>query len=156
MPVKKATKKKAARTPVKKKAVKKAAKKATVKKPVFKKKAVVKKAATRRKTQPARKAVTRTRKAAPVKKTRTKKAAAPVPARKKTKRVIAKPVQVPAENNLPPVEEKAPVANNNPVIAPGMDNKSLQQAAVRHYDNHHIRLSSKKGGIKPSGKKPLW
>jgi hypothetical protein len=61
------------------------------------------------------------------------------------------------EINLPPVEEKSPEII--PVMsspAPGMDTKLMQKEAVRHYDNHNTHLSNKKGGIRPSGKKPLW
>ena len=77
------------------------------------------------------------------------------------------------ETTPPPVEENTPVeiveANlssqeneNTPVVnldttgMLGTDKKSLKRAAVRNYDNHHIRLSNRKGGLKPSGKKPLW
>jgi hypothetical protein len=64
---------------------------------------------------------------------------------------------LPKEINLPPVEEKSPevvpFTNNS---GPGEITKSMQKATVRHYDNHNIQLSNKKGGIRPSGKKPLW
>jgi len=60
------------------------------------------------------------------------------------------------EANMPATEEKS-VTNSNTSEMLGMDKKSIEQAAVRHYDNHHLRLSSVgKGRTKPSGKKPLW
>jgi hypothetical protein len=69
---------------------------------------------------------------------------------------LNKPVES-TESNLPPVEEKSHEIEPAIAQAPGMDKKSQQKARVRNYDNHNLRLSNhSKGGIKPSGKKPLW
>jgi hypothetical protein len=92
------------------------------------------------------------------------------------KKTPKKPVVIPEkeieEANQPPVKETSLEINNDitppaqdivtPVpdaITPEQDIvviKETQKAAARHYDNHHIRLSSRKGGFKASGKKPLW
>jgi len=161
---KKVTKKAVARkkTAVKKTAVKKKA--ATKKKAITKKKSIAKKKA-------APKKATVTKKKAKViqlkpKSKTIKKAAAPKPVRQKTvvpkmadQQVEKVPDQTPVETietNLPPVEEKSPEVEHIAIPLPGNDKKSMEQAAARHYDNHHIKLSNRKGGIKPSGKKPLW
>ncbi len=150
MPTKTVTKKKATKkTPAKKKV---APKKTATKKLVTKKKVVAKK------SRPAdskvitkKKAASKTRKTAPhTNETVTKKKA-----NEKTKKLLNKLVELPTEDNLPPVEEKSPVVNNPNIVAPGRE-KSIQRAAVRNYVKKQIRLSSKKGGTKPAGKKPLW
>ncbi len=172
MPTKTATKKKAVRkAPAKKKVAKKAtskktvAKKSLTKKPVRrgvkavakKKTSVKKKAASKKKAvSRSRKPASRVTKTATRKKTVPQKLAVTAKAKQRTKRILKKEIELPADNNLAPVEEKSPEINTNKIIAPGMDNKSLQRAAVRNYDNHNVRLSTRKGGIKPAGKKPLW
>ncbi len=61
------------------------------------------------------------------------------------------------ESQLPPVEEKSPVISGMPANNSDMDKKYLQHLLVQNGGNKSIRLTSvKKGGIKPSGKKPLW
>jgi hypothetical protein len=128
-------------------AAKRKANKAPIKKAVIKKKAAVKKkkpiatktVAKKKPVTPARKPTIRT-----IKNTGPKKPAATHPKER-------------VETNLPPVEEKSPEINND-TITPVQTTvtKSAQKSAVRQYDNHNIRLSGKKGGLKPSGKKPLW
>ncbi len=125
------------------------AKKTATKKKTASKKVVAKKVAVKKKSVSIRKPVELLiKKATPVK-TIVKKPTVAAPK-------IQEPI--PVETNLPPVAENSPeiipVTNSS---APGMNTKSMQTEAVRHYDNHHIHLSNKKkGGIKPSGKKPLW
>jgi hypothetical protein len=128
-----ATKKKAGKVPVKKAVSKK---KAAVKK----KKPVATKTVTKKKSvTPARKPTIRT-----IKNTTPKKRPSTLPKER-------------VETNLPPVEEKSPEINTA-TITPVQTTvtKSAQKSAVRQYDNHNIRLSGKKGGLKPTGKKPLW
>ena len=78
-------------------------------------------------------------------------------AKEKTKQQTNKAAIEYLESTLPPVEEKSPEINT---IASGfvdMNEKLNQRAAARQYDNRNIRLSKvKKGGPKPTGKKPLW
>jgi hypothetical protein len=148
-------KKKGAKVPVKKTATKKAAPK--------KKKAAAKKSIAKKKTASTRKPAARVGKKAAPKKAAPKKVAkkkAPVAskAKEQIKKIATAIEPETVESNLPPVEEKSPEINtniNNGIS--GMKKKDLQRAAARNYDNHHIQLSSvPKGGIKPSGKKPLW
>jgi hypothetical protein len=139
------------KTPSKKTGTKAPAKKKSAKKVVAKKKAAPKKAASTRKP-----AAGVTKKITP-KKTIRRKAALAAITKQKTKKKENKVVVETIEASLPPVEEKSPEINSNTSAdVPGLDEKSMQRAAVRNYDNHHIRLSNRKGGIKPSGKKPLW
>jgi hypothetical protein len=151
-------KKKAAKAPAKKtapkKITKKAAKKATPKKAIPpKKRTVAKKKAVTKNLKPA----AHSSKASITVKTRQSKTAVITTATEKTKPVSKKETVQPIDTNLPPVEEKSPAINPGVTTVPGMDKKSMQRAAVRNYDNHHLRLSNhSKGGIKPSGKKPLW
>lgn len=142
-------KKKATNPPVKKAAVKKV----TPKKAIAKKKTPAKKSTAPKKNTVAKKA-SPVKKKITSKKTPAKKAAVVEnKSNQKNKQVkIKKPAMV--ETNQPPIEEKS---NEIPVQAPGMNKEAIQQAAVRNYDKHQIRLSSvKKGGPKPTGKKPLW
>ncbi len=61
------------------------------------------------------------------------------------------------ESQLPTVEEKSPAVIPIPAVEPGMDKKSMHNSVVRNFDTPHMPISSiKKGGIRPSGKKPLW
>jgi hypothetical protein len=137
------------KTPSKKKGTKAPAKKKPVKKVAVKKKAAPKKAASTRKT------AARVAKKTIPKKTIRRKAvetATKQKTKKKENKAVVEKIQTP-----PPVEEKSPEVNTTPsAFVPGLDKKSMEQAAVRNYDNHHIRLSNRKGGVKPSGKKPLW
>ncbi len=137
-------KKKGAKVPVKKTATKKASPK---KKVVAKKKAA-----------PSRKPAARVAKKAAPKKVAKKKTPIAAKAKERIKKVTVPIEPETLESNLPPVEEKSPEVNTNITNGiSGMKRKDLQRAAVRNYDNHHIQLSSvPKGGIKPSGKKPLW
>lgn len=115
-----------------------------------KKSARIKKNATRKTTAPATKKAT-------LKKTILRKAITTDTAKQKIKRTKNKTTVETVERNLPPVEEKSSAVNNVIDLVPDTDMKSLQQKAVQNYDKHQIRLSSvKKGGPKPSGKKPLW
>lgn len=154
MPTKTATKK----APANKKPVKKTAtKKAATKKKVVSKKVtpIKKKSATKKKaTSNKRKNVVRATKTVTDKKVTPN--AVSKKASEKTKKLLNKLVELPTETNLPPVEEKSPTVNTPAIVAPDRDNKLLQRAAVRNYVKHQIRLSNKKGGLKPSGKKPLW
>jgi len=139
------------KTPSKKTGNKAPAKKKAAKKVVAKKKASPKKAISTRKP------AARVAKKTPPQKTIRRKAAKTATTKQKTKKRENKAVAKTIETSLPPVEEKSNEVNPNtnvPVL--GLDKKSMQQAAIRNYDNHHIRLSNRKGGIKPSGKKPLW
>lgn len=124
-----------------------AAKKTAVKKVVAKKKAVIKKKA------PAKKK-------ASVKKSKPASTAVKTSPEKKRaiKRTAKKIEQEQTVASLPPVEEKSTeIKHAVTENLSGMDQKALQRAAVRNYDNHHLRLSNtKKGGPKPTGKKPLW
>jgi hypothetical protein len=130
------------------KGAKTAAKKAVTKKTAVKKKAAPVKAVSKTKSAGIRKPVgLLNKKAAPEKTIVNKPAVA--------KKIVQE--ERTEEINLPPVEEKSPEII--PVMsspAPGMDTKLMQKEAVRHYDNHNTHLSNKKGGIRPSGKKPLW
>ena len=147
------------KAPQKKKGVKKQVKKSVPKKAAPKKKAAKKtipkkKAAAKKRTgiQPRRAIKRKTVALATVKKQSRKAKAKPI-----TKKITATPVTGIDESQLPPVEEKSPeIINPATMAVPGMDNKSMQRAAALNYDNHSIRLSNKKGGIKPAGKKPLW
>ena len=148
-------KKKGSKVPAKKRATKKAAPK--------KKKAAPKKSIAKKKAASSRKPAARATKKAESKKAAPKKAVkrkAPVASKAKDriKKVTTAIEPATVESNLPPVEEKSPEVNTSIANGiPGMKKKDLQRAAVRNYDNHHIQLSSvPKGGIKPSGKKPLW
>lgn len=144
------------------KAAKAAPKKNLAKKTATKKKAAPKKVASKKSASTRKSVKTQTRKATPKKAIIKKKTIVrekAVTANKVEKEIT----EVPA--NLPPVEEKSPEVipvTNSSAAGMGMDikslqnSKSLQNEAVRHYDNNNIRLSNKKGGIKPSGKKPLW
>jgi hypothetical protein len=141
------------RKPTNLKAAKSAPKKAVAKKTATKKKTAAKKVIAKKVIIKKKAASTRNAVKPLIKKAAPQKASTRKPA------VAAQKIQepIPVETNLPPVEEKSPevipVTNSS---APGMITKSMQREAVRHYDNHHIHLSNKKGGIKPSGKKPLW
>ncbi len=160
MPTKTATKKKTTTNPPVKK---KAATKTIEKKPATKKKALVKDTGTQKKSKPAKKkAISNTLKPTGLatetithKKSTLKEVAVIEKANAKTKKLLNKLVEEPTESSLPPVEEKSPVINNPAIVAPGSE-KSIQRAAVRNYVKKQIRLSSKKGGTKPAGKKPLW
>ena len=138
------------KTPSKKKGAKAPAKKKPVKKVAVKKKAAPKKAVSTRKPAP------RVAKKTSPKKTIRRKAVESA-TKQKTKNKENKKAVEKIETQLPPVEEKTAEVNTSAgAFVPGLDKKSMQQAATRNYDNHHIRLSNRKGGIKPSGKKPLW
>lgn len=127
-----ATKKKAGKAPFKKAVVKK-------KVAVKKKSTVVKKKDVKKKPEtPVRKPAARTI----------------------IKKIPQKPVATPQKETIEidlPVKETSPEINTD-IINPVEDiiTKSTKRESVRHYDNHNIRLSGKKGGFKPSGKKPLW
>ncbi len=155
MPAKKAT--------IQKKATKKAVTKkktATKKKALARKKTAVKKSTShKRNTVPAKKVASK--KAAPSKRPVSKSSASTTTKKATSRPKAITPIEEP-QNNLPPVEEKSPELNSpevNPVVAhvQGMDPKTNRKEAIRHYNNHNIKLSSvKKGGPKPTGKKPLW
>ncbi|MDZ4794216.1 MAG: hypothetical protein SGI83_08055 [Bacteroidota bacterium] len=156
----KKTKKAAPKKVAKKTATKKGVKKAAPKKVAAKKKAVAKKtipvkkkasANTRKPAARAKKTLIRPKK---IVSKASKAASFETKGKKATK---AKAVENIVETNLPPVEEKSPEVQAFQTMAPVVDIKSMQKVAVRNYDNHHLRLSNlRKGGIKPSGKKPLW
>jgi hypothetical protein len=154
-------KRKGTKVPAKKTATKKAASK---KKVVAKKKAVAKKSAPSKRTVLAKKTTARRPVARKAKPTVPKKR---IP--KKEPFIKQTEVQKPEEINndsvvidkvettLPAVEENIPVVKIDTSGMLGTDKKSLQRAAVRHYDNHRLRLNSfRKGGKKQSNKKPLW
>ena len=103
-----------------------------------------------------RKATVTVTKKATLKKSIQRKATATT-AKQKTKRTRNKITVEAVKSNLPPVEEKSSAVINAIVVVPDTDMKSLQRKMVQNYDKHQIPLSSvKKGGPKPSGKKPLW
>ena len=57
------------------------------------------------------------------------------------------------EEKVPDIQQPAPITES----LPDMDQKSLQKAPEKNYNNHNIKLSkTRKGGPKPAGKKPLW
>jgi hypothetical protein len=128
-------------------ATKKKAGKATVKKAVVKKKVAAK-----RKSTVVKKKTVKKKPVTPARK--------PI-ARTIIKKITEKPVDAPQKESVeidqPPVKETSPEINTD-IVNPVEDivTKSTQKEAARQYDNHHIRLSGKKGGFKPSGKKPLW
>jgi hypothetical protein len=171
-PAKKAaTKKKAAvKKPVSKK--KKAAKKTVVKK----KKAAPKKAAVKKKAPVRKKSVT-VKKKTPVKKKAIAKKTVSKTTRKKAvtkppKPLPVKPIAVDLQEtqlrsaaDMPETVEANHLVEENlaaqpeveSVPVPVTDKKTIWQATQRNYDQHNIRLNKiKKGGPKPSGKKPLW
>lgn len=129
---------------------------------VSKKKATGKKKITAKKSTGVKKnkkpvtKVSSTKKANP-KKILQKKAIAKKTAKPKVKRSPDKPVIEAVEINLPPVEEKSSNVNNGMDMEPHTEMKKIRQKEIQNYDKHQIRLSSvRKGGPKPSGKKPLW
>ena len=166
------------KTPAKRKGTKAPAKKKTTKKTASKKKSVLKKRVVAKKKIPTKKAASRKKavvaKKAAIRKPAARKAKATVPRipiPKKEQVIEPKEIEKPAEinndsvvidkdkveNTPPPVEENTPVVKVDTTGMLGTDKKSLQVAAARHNDNHRLRLSStRKGGIKPAGKKPLW
>lgn len=133
--------------PRKKGPAKKTAKKAAPKKAAPKKKAV----ATKKKTAPKKKSI-------PAKKTPVKRKASPAPVKKTRKpQPVPKITSAEEQNDVAAPVTDTPVVSMNRNVMPASDRKSMQRAAVRNYDNHHLSISShKKGGPKPSGKKPLW
>ena len=164
------------KTPAKRKGTKVSAKKTVIKKAAPKKKALAKKKVVAKKKIAAKKTAPR-KKPIAAKKTTTRKPAVRKAQSTVTKKPIPpkEPVIIPTEKQKPeeinndtvvidkvettppPVEENTPVVKIDTTGMPGLDKKTLQRAAVRHYDNHRLRLSNaSKGGIKPSGKKPLW
>ncbi len=156
-------KQKGLKVPVKKKAAakkniavkKKAApkKKSTVRKSTPVKKAVVAK----KKTSSVAKPVIHATKTANPKKAAPKKIISDIPITEEIKYTTDTPVVEQTANNIPPVEEKSPLVVPVNTMAPGLDKKTIQRAALRSYDNHTMPLSShRKDGIKPAGKKPLW
>ena len=67
------------------------------------------------------------------------------------------------------VEKAANTSNSKPMIAPGdglpmptpdliqaFDKNSFNKATTKGDPHSKLHLSKSKGGIKPSGKKPLW
>ncbi|MGK2861662.1 MAG: hypothetical protein ACSLE0_06990 [Chitinophagaceae bacterium] len=169
-PAKKAVKKKAAPkkniAAKKSKPVKKAvtpSKKSTAKKAIAKKKTPVKKSTGTKKKAVAKKSTSiskkiATKKAIPLKKKATAgKGTVTGKAKRKTGTIRNNADMNVAESNLPPVEEKSmevsPVMN----VIPEPEQKNLRRRAAKNFDKHHIPESSvKKGGPRPSGKKPLW
>jgi hypothetical protein len=138
-----------ARVPAKKAVVKKkiAAKKST---PSGKKATIKKSTGVKKKKKPLTRVSSQ-------KKTTPKKAIPKKTVKPKIKRTRNKPVVEAVESNLPPVEEKSSTINNVMNQVPRTEMKKLRQKEVQNYNKHQIRLSSvKKGGPKPSGKKPLW
>ncbi len=132
-------------------------KKATAR--VSSKKAVVKKKIAAKKSTENKKPLTKSSstKKATSQKTILKKAISKKTANPKIKRTRNKTVVEAVESNPPPVEDKSSTANNVIDLVPHTDLKKLRQKEIRNYDKYQIRLSSvKKGGPKPSGKKPLW
>jgi hypothetical protein len=150
------------KTPAKKKSVKPTAKKTASKKPVAKKKAIPKKkttASTARKKASA--AATRTTPRSSQKKTArkitTKKNNVPAASKDKIKKSIPEITPGVSNQTLPPVEEKSLNVAPDMKFAPGMDRRSQLKAANRNYGVPNSGISNvKKGGIKPTGKKPLW
>jgi hypothetical protein len=148
-----------AKAQVKKKGAK-APKKTAVKKRVTTKKATAKKTARKKRTATKKKttgnkrvAVKRVIKTPVTKKATPKKSATNTRKKQKTARVV----KLVPDTDLSPVEEQSPVIHAVTGSLPDMTEKDRQRDANRNYDNHNIRLSStKKGGPKPSGKKPLW
>jgi len=128
-------------------ATKKKAGKAPAKKAVGKKKVVAKK-----KSTVAKKKAVKKKPVTPV-----RKPAARTTIKKVPEKSVVTPQEEIVEIDLPPVKETSPeIKNDIPAPVESIDTKSIQKEAARHYDNHNIRLSGKKGGLKPSGKKPLW
>lgn len=155
---KSAVKKSAAKkTAVKKSAVKRTApKKSTTRKKSAAKKTTVKKSATRQ-TAPKKAA---SKKSAP-KKAAQKKATAKKAAPKKRTRQAEETTQLRSAT----AEMEMPVAENNVQTSMLQADDPVRSAQRKDFDHHtskgdprqHLPISSKpKGGIKPSGKKPLW
>ena len=125
------------------------AKKAVAKKPVIKKKAAVKK------RTPVKKSIA-TKKATPQKIIKKTVVIAEVPKEKVASPEIDIQVEAVASHN-PLTEEKSIVEQTVITELPVPDKNTRQGKFARNYDKHQIQLSSvKKGGPKPSGKKPLW
>jgi hypothetical protein len=146
------------KTTSKKKITKAPAKKKPVKKVVAKKKSVKKKAAPK-KAASARKPAARVAKKVTPKKIIRRKPDEAATKKRNTNKEEIKPIVEIVEAPTPLVEKSTEIHEVNTsetAFVPGLDKKSMQQAAIRNYDNHHIRLSKKKGGINPSSKKPLW
>ncbi|MBO9658266.1 MAG: hypothetical protein J7527_05520 [Chitinophagaceae bacterium] len=150
---KSAVKKSAAKkNPVKKSAVKRAApKKSTAGKKSAAKKTTVKKIATKK---------TVTKKTAP-KKAVTKK----VTAKKAAPRKRTPQAEETTQLRSATAEMEMPVAENNVQTGMLRTDDPVRSAQRKDFDHHtskgdprqHLPISSKpKGGIKPSGKKPLW
>lgn len=130
-------------------------KKTTLKKTAVKKKATAKKTVTKRKNNtPVKKTATATKKTTtrkkPVKKTSSLAAANPAT----NSMILTMPVSTPI---LMEEAEKETVEQSPAKPIPAEENKDKRRLTRRDYDPHRIRLNSvKKGGPKPSGKKPLW
>lgn len=160
--VKKAAPKKkaAAKKTAKKTAPKKATKKAAVKKTATKKKAAAKKT-TVKKAAPAKKtAVKKTAKKAAPKKTAGKTAS-----KKSAQQAVAMDkliVSQPLEMNQPPVATPVDTLLSNEHHEHTVDPNDIPVSDFSKFTakadpRQNIKASSKpKGGIKPSGKKPLW
>lgn len=184
-PKKKAAPKKAAKkTVTKKAAVKKAAskKKAVAKKTAKKaapkkatKKTAVKKTATKKKAAPKKTVAKKTtvKKAAPVKKTAVKKTVKKAAPKKAVKKPAAKKpaqpvstdkliVSQPLEINQPPVAVPLNTLLSNEHHEHTVDPNDIPVSDFSKFTakadpRQNIKLSNKaKGGVKPSGKKPLW
>lgn len=184
-PKKKAAPKKAAKkTVTKKAAVKKAApkKKAVAKKTAKKaapkkatKKTAVKKTATKKKAAPKKPVAKKTtvKKAAPVKKTAVKKTVKKAAPKKAVKKPAAKKpaqpvstdkliVSQPLEINQPPVAVPLNTLLSNEHHEHTVDPNDIPVSDFSKFTakadpRQNIKLSNKaKGGVKPSGKKPLW
>ena len=143
----------------KKKGIKVISKKVATKNSVTKKKAGAKKAATKKKIA-SKKGTAVKKSTAVVRNTGRsirKPSARSVNATTSKKYIRSKSTVSATESQLPPVEENSPAVIPIIAIEPGMDKKSMHNSAVRNFDTPHMPISSiKKGGIKPSGKKPLW
>lgn len=151
------------KTPAKKRT---AAKNTASKKPVTRKKAG-KKAIPKKKTSSGtakKKAATaairvtpRSRQNNTAVKTTSKKNNIPAVSKEKTKKSARAVTPEVDKQNLPPVEEKSQDLAPDMKFVPGMDRRSQLKAANRNYGTPNSGISNvKKGGIKPSGKKPLW
>jgi hypothetical protein len=144
-----ATKKSAAKkSAVKKSAVKRAApKKNTAGKKTAAQKTTIKKAVTTKKAAPKKVAKKKTapKKAAPKKRTPRKEETIQL-------RSATAEMEMPvAENNV----QTSMLQSEDPVRA--VDQKAFDKFTSKGDPRQHLRLSSKpKGGVKPSGKKPLW
>ena len=172
---------KGAKVPKKKSAKKAAPKKSTAKKSAVKKsaakKTTVKKSAVKRAAP--KKGTTRKKTAAKkttIKKSATKKAAPKKTAPKKAAKKRATAKKAAPEKRIPRTEEttqlrsataemEMPVAENNVQTGLLRTDDPVRSAQRKDFDHHtskgdprqHLPISSKpKGGIKPSGKKPLW